>query len=203
MKKIRRLTLLWVTLLAWTLAGCFGGNKETNNDTTSNTWDFIIEDITWENDAVINYNDSLVDLASQCVISENIIWDTYDEETSTTEDILAAINNTITECTNAKENINKLWDWEDDASLKNWAISIIEKEIEYYSKFRELLPYLEKEELTEDEKWVYDSIFAEVQALDEELAQANEDLITIQEKFAEDHGFSLENEESEVDGIEE
>ena len=100
MKKIRLLTLLWVTLLAWTLAGCFGGNKETNNDTTSNTWDFIIEDITWENDAVINYNDSLVDLASQCVISENIIWDTYDEETSTTEDILAAINNTITECTN-------------------------------------------------------------------------------------------------------
>ena len=97
----------------------------------------------------------------------------------------------------------KLWNWEDDASLKNWAISIIEKEIEYYSKFRELLPYLEKEELTEDEKWVYDSIFAEVQALDEELAQANEDLIAIQEKFAEDHGFSLENEESEVDGIEE
>jgi hypothetical protein len=50
----------------------------------------------------------LVDFASQCVISEDIIRNTYDEETSTTEDVQAAINNTITECTNAKENINKL-----------------------------------------------------------------------------------------------
>ena len=29
---------------------------------------------------------------------------------------------------------------------------IIDKEIAYYSKFSEILPYLEKEELTEDEK---------------------------------------------------
>ena len=196
MKNFRLLTLLWIVLFAWTLAGCWS-NKEVNNDNTNNTWDFIIEDITWENDAVINYNDSLVDFASQCVISEDIIRNTYDEETSTTEDVQAAINNTITECTNAKENINKLWEWENDSSLKDWVIAIIDKEIEYYSKFNELLPYLEKEELTEDEKWIYDSIFAEVQSLDEELSQANENLITIQEEFAKNHGFELESEEAD------
>ena len=68
MKKIRLLALLWVILIAGSLAGC-GGDKESNN-----TWDFIIEDITWENDAVINYNDTLVDLASECIISEDNIF---------------------------------------------------------------------------------------------------------------------------------
>ncbi|MBR4634202.1 hypothetical protein IKO50_04585 [bacterium] len=49
----------------------------------------------------------MVDLASQCIISENNIWNTYDNE-SPIEDVQAAINNTITECSNAKENVNKL-----------------------------------------------------------------------------------------------
>lgn len=188
------LLALWVILIAWTLAGCWG-NKETNNDTNTNnnTWDFI--EIPSENDAVINYNDNLVDIASKCVISEDNIWSTYDNEDSTIEDVQAAIKETITECTNAWEKINKLWGWEWDSSLKDWVIAIIEKEIAYYSKFSEILPYLEKEDLTESENETYESLFAELQTLDEELSQANDNLITIQESFARDHWFELEDEE--------
>jgi hypothetical protein len=58
------------------------------------------------------------------------------------------------------------------------------------------LPYLEKEELNEDENAAYEQIFAEVQVIDEELAEANENLILIQEQFAKDHGFELETEET-------
>lgn len=195
MKKIRLLSLLWIVLLASTLTGCWNNNKVNSNNTWNSTWDLIIEDTTWESEAVINYNDTLVDLASQCIMSENNIWNTYDNE-SPIEDVQAAINNTITECSNAKENVNKLWDWEWDSSLREWVIAIIDKEIEYYSKFNEILPYLEKEELTEDEKWIYDTIFAEIQALDNELTQANENLIAIQEQFATSHWFELETEES-------
>ena len=188
------LLALWIIFIAWTLAWCWG-NKETNNDTSNNTWDIIIEDISSENDAVINYNDNLVDLASECVISEDNIWSTYDNEASTIEDVQAAIKETITKCTNAWENINKLWGWEWDSSLKDWVIAIIEKEIAYYSKFSEILPYLEKEDLTESENETYESLFAELQTLDEELSQANDNLITIQESFAKDHWFELEDEE--------
>lgn len=190
------LLALWVILIAWTLTGCWG-NKETNNDTNTNnnTWDFIIEEISSENDAVINYNDNLVDIASKCVISEDNIRSTYDNENSTIEDVQAAIKETITECTNAWEKINKLWGWEWDSSLKDWVIAIIEKEIAYYSKFSEILPYLEKEDLTESENETYESLFAELQTLDEELSQANDNLITIQESFAKDHWFELEDEE--------
>ena len=167
MKKIRLLALLWVILIAGSLAGC-GGDKESNN-----TWDFIIEDITWENDAVIN-------------------WNTYDNENSTAEDVIKAIDNTISQCSNAWNKIDDLWDWEWDSSLKDWVLDIIEKEINYYSKFKELLPYLEKEELTEEEKAEYDAIYSEIETLDKELSEANENLMTIQEKFASDYGFELE-----------
>ena len=192
MKKIRLLALLWVILIAGSLAGC-GGDKESNN-----TWDFIIEDITWENDAVINYNDTLVDLASECIISEDNIWNTYDNENSTAEDVIKAIDNTISQCSNAWNKIDDLWDWEWDSSLKDWVLDIIEKEINYYSKFKELLPYLEKEELTEEEKAKYDAIYSEIETLDKELSEANENLMTIQEKFASDYGFELEVVEEET-----
>ena len=195
MKKIRLLSLLWIILFAGTLAGCWGNKEVNSNDTWNDEWNLIIEDTTSETDAVINYNDTLVDLASQCIISENNIWNTYDSE-SPIEDVQTAINNTVNECSSAKENVNKLWDWEWDSSLREWVIAIIDKEIAYYSKFSEILPYLEKEELTEDEKWIYDTIFAEIQTLDSELTQANENLITVQEQFATSHWFELETEEN-------
>lgn len=196
MKKIRLLSLLWIILFSATLAGCWGNKEVNSNNTWNDSWDVVIEDTTWENDAVINYNDALVDLASQCIISENNIWNSYDNE-SPIEDVQAAINNTVTECSNAKENVNKLWDWDWDSSLREGVIAIIDKEIAYYSKFNEILPYLEKEELTEDEKWIYDTIFAEIQTLDEELTQANNNLIAVQEQFALNHWFELESEGAE------
>ena len=194
MKKIRLLSLLWIILFASTLAGCWGNKEVNSNDTWNDEWNLVIEDTTSEADAVINYNDTLVDLASQCIISENNIWSSYDNE-SPIEDVQAAINNTINECNTSKENVNKLWDWEWDSSLREWVIAIIDKEIEYYSKFSEILPYLEKEELTEDEKWIYDTIFAEIQTLDGELSQANDNLINVQEQFALNHWFELETDE--------
>ena len=199
MKKIRLLALLWVILIAWSLVGCTN-NKESNNDTVAenNEWDFIIEDTTWENDAVISYNDNLVDIASKCVLSEDAIWEAYDE-TAAIEDVQIAINNTINECSSAREKINELWDWEWDSSLRDWVLTLIDKEIAYYSKFSELLPFSEKEELTEDEKAVYEELFTEVQSLDEELRKANENLTAIQDKFANNHWFELEDTEENIE----
>ena len=151
-----------------------------------------INSFTSENEAVINYNDNLVDLASKCLASEDTIWTTYNDANSTTDDIISAINNTISECSNTSDEINKLWDWEGDNSLKSWILDIIEKEINYYTKFSELLPYLEKEDLSDEEKADYDVIYAEVETLDKELSDANDNLLVVQEQFAKNHWFELE-----------
>lgn len=187
MKKFWLLTL-WIILITWTLAGC--NNKSSN----TNTWDVIIEDISWENEAVINYNDKLVGFASDCIISENGIWNIYDTDDYSIEDVKSAINETISICSNAKKEIDNLWDWEWDSSLKDGAIVIIEKEIEYINKFNESLPYLENEEnLSEEDKEIYEWIVSEIQAINQELLDANDDIVAIQDNFAKTHWFELED----------
>ena len=189
MKKIRLLSLLWIVLIAGTLAGCWNNEQQT---TSNDSWDFVIEDISWENDAVINYNDELVDMASNCIISEDNIRNTYDDENASIEDIKSAIDSTINVCTEAGKNIEALWDWEWDSSLKEWVLNIIEKYIAYYTKFSEILPYVAQEEVTEEQNEAYQSLLAEIEALDNELSEANNNLITIQEQFASNHWFELE-----------
>ena len=194
MKKFWILSLLWVILIFWTLAWCW---KQSNTENGSS--DVTTEDVTWKVDDVINYNDALVNLASRCINLEDNIWDTYDDASSSIEDIQQTINNTLDECTDAGKSINELGDWEWDSSLKDWVITIIEKEIAFYSKFNELLPYIEKEELTEDEKWTYDQIFTDLENLDKELSVASQNLTSIQEDFSNKHGYRLEDDEQNVE----
>ena len=192
MKKIRLLTLLWVIVLAWTLAWCWG-NKNTNTN-TDNQWDLIIEDNTPQYNAVISYNDTLVDIASQCIISENDIPTDYEDWI---EDVKAAINNTITQCQSSIDQINALGDWEGDSSLKDWIIKILELDISYFTKLNELLPYLTSEELPEAEAEKYKTLVEEINAIDQEMVTANSELSSIQETFAANHDYELQPIEGE------
>lgn len=186
MKNFKLLALLWVVLLAGTLTWC--GNNNTNL-ATDNSWDLIIEDNTQAYDAVIDYNDTLVDIASQCIISENNIPTDYENGL---ENIQAAVDNTLTECQNSIDKINALGDWEGDASLREWIVKILELDIAYFSKFSELLPYLASNELPEEDADKYNTLVDEINALDEEMEAANNELILTQETFASNHGYELQ-----------
>ena len=186
MKKFRLLSVLGIALISLALVGC---NKDKGGE-------IIIEEI--NNDDVIAYNDNLVDFATACIESEDAVWATYQDENASIQDIESAINNTISECSTAKDKVNALWARDGDNSLRDSVIRIIEKDIEYYTKFKELLPFLEIDELTEEQAAAYDSIISDIEAIDEELTQANDDLIAIQEQFAESNWFDLEPTDTEV-----
>lgn len=185
MKNLKLASLLAVSLFSIFLVGC---NNETKNNNQTNNGDFIIEDIT-PDEAVINYNDKLVDLALLCI-----------KEIDTSGNISESINSIIENCKTSINEINNLWDWEWDSSLKDGAITVIEKYIEYYTKFSELIPFLEKEDdLSEEEKATYDSILSGIETIDAELDEANSNLTLIQEQFAENHNFPLENIDEEAE----
>ena len=186
MKNFKLLALLWVVLIAGTLAWCWNNNANLGGN---NGWDLIIEDNTPAYDAVIDYNDSLVDIASQCIISENNIPTDYENGL---DGIQAAINNTLTQCQNSIDQINALGDWEWDASLREWIVKILELDIAYFSKFSELLPYLASEELPEADADKYNTLVDEINAIDQEMEAANNDLILTQETFAANHGYELQ-----------
>ncbi len=190
MKKVRFLTLLWAFLFVWTLAGCWV-------NVNVNDWD--TENPEWKIEATVNYNNKLTDVTYKCMKSEESIWDAYNQYS--VEDVQTAIEDTITECTNAKKEIKKLWDWEWDSSLKDGALIIIEKEIDYCTKFKELLPYIEKWDLTEEENSEYEALMTEIKIIDDERKDAHENIENIQEQFAKNYGFRLEWEETTNDEI--
>ena len=150
------------------------------------------------NNAIINYNDSIVNLATKCVEAENNIRTIYEDENAGIEDVKTSINDTIKECKNGLQELNILWDWKWDSSLKDWTATFLEKEIEYYQKFYELLPYLYKQELTENEKTTYDTLSEQLGKIDEDLSKASEDLETLQTQFSENHNFDLEGQENSI-----
>lgn len=189
MKNVKLLALLWVVIVAWTLAWC--GNKQNSDFGTNNQWDIIVEDVTSQYDAVINYNDSLVEIASQCIISEDNIPEDYENGI---ENIQVAVNNTIAECQNSINQINELWDWEGDSSLREWIVKILELDVAYFSKFNEILPYLVQGELPEADADKYDALVDEISAINQEMETANNDLMEIQEAFAARHGYELQPE---------
>ena len=190
MKKTRLLTLLWVVLLAWSLAWCWNNNTTNTNLDSETQWgDLIIEDTTSVHDAVIDYNDALVETASQCILSEDNIPTDFENGL---ENIQNAVNNTISQCQNSITEINKLWDWEWDSSLKDWVIKILELDVAYFTKFNEVLPYLVSEELTEEEADKYNTLIEEINAIDQEMQAANDSMVTIQSEFAQNHWFQLE-----------
>ena len=198
MKNFKFWSLLWVIVIFGTLAGCWNKNDVENVNENEN-WDFVIEDISTENNAAIDYNDNLVDLASACIMSEESIWDTYSDDSASVETVTLAINKTVDECSSAMDAIKELGDFEWDSSLKDWVLNIIGKDIAYYSKFNEILPYIAKEQLTEEENTAYEGLLAEIDVLDRELTEANANLITVQEQFAKNHGYELESADANIE----
>ena len=170
---------------------CLNSKKSnTENNTTSNT-----ENSVWMINDVVDYNNTLKDLAIKCTSTENTIIESYNKNASD-GNTQKAINNAIKDCENVKNKINKLWDRKWDSSLKDWVIAVVEKEIEYFNTFNKLLPYLDKEWLNEKEKTAYDSLFSEAESIDQELNTSIENLTNIQEEFAQSYWFKLTSEDS-------
>lgn len=184
MRNYKIIALSLAILSICTLSGCF--SKKTNNN------DFIIEDITDKNEAVSNYNDTLRELTSNCINSQNEILDLYADENESINSIQEAIDNSLNICQDALNQINVLWDREWDNSLKDWIVAVIEIYMKYYRKFSDFLPYSKIDNPTQEESKAVEAIVNELNAIEDELWEANEKLTQIQEDFANEHGYSLE-----------
>jgi len=115
MKNLKLLTLLWIILITWTLAGCFR-NKDSDEENQNNG----IENTAKGNDPLSIYYNSLMDIAAKCIDTEQGVSDTYNNPSSSIIDVKLAINKTLNQCLNASEEIQAQWDREWDFSLSDW-----------------------------------------------------------------------------------
>jgi len=194
MKKFWILSLLLVVSI--TITWCLNSKKL--NTENINTWTSNTESSIWTINDIVDYNNMLKDLATRCTTTENKIIENYNKNDSNA-DVRQAINDAIKDCENVKNKINKIWSREWDSSLKDWIIAVVEKEIDYFNKFNELLPYLDKEWLNKEEKIIYDTLLYDAESIDQELNRSIEDLRDIQEEFARNHWFKLETQEENVE----
>lgn len=203
MKNLKLLTLLWIILITWTLAGCFRNNDSDKEDQNNG-----IENTAKGNDPLSIYYNSLMDIAAKCLDSEQEISDTYNNPSSSIIDVQFAISKTLNLCLDASEEIQTQEDREGDSSLNKWILNVLEKTVDYYSKFSEFISYEENntieessteeiEDLTEEaeditqENASYINISNELNVLKEELDIATKELAAIQEEFANVHWLTL------------
>lgn len=123
------------------------------------------------------------------------MWSVYnDYNWWSADDVKSAIDKTVSICKDAMLEINNLWDWEWDNSLKNGVILLIQKKLEKYEKLYETLPFLPLLDsgLTEEDTTIYEWIKQDLDSLDWEIEKLNEKLVDVQRWFAERHWYELE-----------
>ena len=184
MKNFKIITLSLTILSVCVLSGCF--SKKTDNN------DFIIEDITDKYEAVSNYNDTLRELTSECINSQNEIMNLYTDENQSINNIQEAIDDSLDRCQNILSEINTLGDREWDSSLKEWIITVIDIYMEYYTKFSDFIPYSKIDNPAPEEAETLERIINELNAIEDKLWEANDKLAQIQENFANEHWYTLE-----------
>lgn len=183
MKNLKLLTLLWIIAISWFLSWCWNNWNNSNKN---------IENITTKANEAAEYNNSLISIASKCPTTANTVRDLY-ENNSQIGDIKTATENTLLECKNAINQINTIWDLEWDSSLKNEIITTLNLYTAYFTKFNEMLTYIEKENLTKEESESYKKIVQEIKNMDKEMDYQNNNLFNIQSEFAQNHWFELED----------
>ena len=175
MKKIQLMWIVVVLWFCWFLAWC---SKNLDNDTVDS------QEVVYDPSA--EYNNNLTDIVNICNSNVSDVTDSYIkyEPWSSAGDIESLIINAISICEKSSDQINSLWSWEWDSSLKDAAIIFVNKVVEYLSLEKSTLPYLEKiDTLTQYEKLEHNAIVDELNIIEAELNQIVENLVLVQDDF--------------------
>jgi len=139
---------------------------------------------------VIDYNDKLVDLTDACFSAEGTVRDALDAENyGVANELLDAA---LTTCQTSKTKAEAMDAYKNDSSLKEAVVALLDTEIEYLKTFKDYVAYRSLDELTEEQEAAYNALDAELDAIDNRIVAASDNLVTVQEAFAATHGFDLE-----------
>ena len=163
----------------------------------SMNWNFYadqIEDsIVQEELSVWDYNDKLVNTVAKCTDANLDLYEKFNaEDWASIEDIEAVVQNNINICQNSMQTVLKLWDYDNDSSLKDVVVELLEIEVDYLDKFSRTTNYRDEDNISDEDKANYDSIITELNNTNDLLNQKFEEVQDVQEVFAEKYWLELE-----------
>lgn len=138
---------------------------------------------------VINYNDKMIDIINKCTKKSELLENKYDD--ATVQELKDMNDDLLKSCKTSMEEISELWGWEKDNSLRDAANKYVASVISYYKEFEKKIPYLEIENLSNIEEKELNSINAKLEELDAKSIKMQEDLASVQRKFADKFWYEL------------
>ena len=151
--------------------------------------DYISEE---DVDLAVEYNDKMVDLAGKCIATEDDITKESEKDDISTNKLTKAVNNTIDVCSKTIKEVNELWDWKWDSTLKDWVLILLASDVAFYKQYLKVIPFLDVENLTASQQEEFNTINEKLEELNKKLDKANSDLTDIQVKFAKRFWFDLD-----------
>lgn len=143
--------------------------------------------------SVVEYNDSFVEIFKECTDSTQELFNVYERvDNSEIDSIKEAVDNSISTCKNAEIKASKMWDFENDSSLKDAVVKVLSTEVDYLQKFWSTSNYRNSDDLTDADKVAYNSVVNELLVFEESLNNQFIALQDVQEAFATKHGLKLE-----------
>lgn len=164
---MKKSLLIWLLLLwSFALIGCY---KIADEKVVLNS--------------VYDYNDILTSYFDECFNTQDYIWNLYNDIQSSSEDVVKAIDQSVEICNKAQYKINTLWDWEWDASLKDITLEYLEMYVEYYTLFKEWVPYSDTVTVHFDERTDSWKLYKQVTEFYEEVSEFWDKVSKVQNNF--------------------
>jgi len=143
--------------------------------------------------SILEYNDSFVALVKECTDANLDLYENFNtEDWASIEDIETAIQNNINICQKSMETVLKIWDYNNDSSLKDVVVELLELELDYLDKFSRTTNYRDEDNISDEDKLNYDSIVTELNNTKDLLNQKFEEVQNVQNIFAEKYWLELE-----------
>ena len=142
--------------------------------------------------SVVEYNDSFVAMVKECTDANQALFNVFQLEDSTIDSISQSLENSITVCKDSQSKAAKMWDFDNDSSLKDAVVNLLSTEVEYLQKFWSTSHYRNIDDITDDDKMAYSSLVNELYTAEESLNDQFLSLQEIQETFASKHWLKLE-----------
>ena len=144
---------------------------------------------------VVDYNDTLIDIISECDDAMEDFSVVFDDEDPSSDEISKAIKNAVNICENAKDKAAKVWDFDGDSTLKDAIIMTMDANINFLRLFETSKPYWDDDNISEDDK-EYQKLLEQLEKKSYIIEKSMEYLWEIQEIFAEKHWMELDSKSS-------
>ena len=138
------------------------------------------------------YNDAIVNIVKKCTDANNDSYFNYNQAEATVDEILLLMQTNVEICKSSINEIEKLWSFKKDSSLKDATIKFLSENIDYLELIMSTSQYRNQSTITDEDRMAYVSVLNELTQKQENLRIALDDLPKVQKTFASKYNVKLD-----------